>query len=242
LPTVNPADALRIRSHQPSRLEGFVDAAFAFSVSVLVISFGRVPASVPEMLHALRGLPAFAVSFLLIVRIWRAHFDWSRHYALQDDTARRLSLMLVFVVLIYIYPLRLLFSLLFAWISHGYLVDQPVGMQSAEELRAACEVYGLGFGSIAVLMALLYRHALRNAGEIGLSAIEVVATRSQMAIWGALVGIAALSVLSAALLPFHNDQPFIFTIPGALYGLIGIATALIRRHYARQQAELPAAA
>jgi len=238
----NPADVLRIRSHQPSRLEGFVDAAFAFSVSVLVISFGKVPASVPDMLHALRGLPAFAVSFLLIVRIWKSHYDWSRHYALQDGTSLRLSLLLVFVVLIYIYPLRLLFSLLFAWISQGYLVDQPVAIQNAEELRAAFEVYGLGFGSIAMLMALLHRHALRKAAEIGLSAPEIVATRMQVAIWTALVAIAALSVLSAALLPFRNDQPFVFTIPGTLYALIGIATTAIRRHYARQQALLPALA
>jgi hypothetical protein len=231
----SPADALRIRSHQPSRLESFVDAAFAFAVTVLVISFGKVPASVPEMLHALRGLPAFAVTFLLIVRIWKSHFDWSRHYALQDDTSLRLSLLLVFVVLIYIYPLRLLFSLLFAWISHGYLVDQPVSLQSVEELRVAFEVYGLGFGSIAALMALLYRHALRKAGAIGLSAGEIVATRMHVAIWGALVAIAGLSVLSAALLPFHNDQPFVFTIPGALYALIGLTSTVIRRHYARQQ-------
>ena len=117
--TIN--DVLRIRRHQPTRLEGFVDASFAFAVTVLVISFGHVPASVPEMLHALRGLPAFAVSFLLIARIWKAHRDWSRHYDIEDATSLRLSLLLVFVVLVFVYPLRLLFALFFAWIGHGFL-------------------------------------------------------------------------------------------------------------------------
>jgi len=58
---VNVNDVLRTRRHQPTRLEGFVDASFAFAVTLLVISIGHVPGSVAEMLHALRGLPAFAL-------------------------------------------------------------------------------------------------------------------------------------------------------------------------------------
>lgn len=230
--TIN--DVLRIRRHQPTRLEGFVDASFAFAVTMLVISFGHVPASVPEMLHALRGLPAFAASFLLIARIWMAHRDWSRHYDIEDTTSLRLSLLLVFVVLIFVYPLRLLFALFFVWISHGYLSDQDLSMQSVEELRAAFEVYGLGFGMIAGLIALLYRHALRESAAIALDAREVLATRMHVALWSALVGLAAMSTLSAALLPFQNTQPWVFTIPGMLYALSSVSATLIRQHYAQR--------
>jgi uncharacterized membrane protein len=226
-------DVLRIRRHEPTRLEGFVDASFAFAVTVLVISVGRIPASVPEMLHALRGLPAFAVSFLLIARIWKAHRDWSRQYDLEDATSVRLSLLLVFVVLVFVYPLRLLFALFFAWISDGFLVDQALSMQSVEELRSAFEVYGLGFGSIAGLIALLYRHALRHAAAIGLDAREVLATRMNTALWTSLAGLALLSTLSAALLPFRPDQPWVFTIPGMIYALSSVLTTAIRQRYAR---------
>ena len=231
---IDPTTAIRIRRHEPTRLEGFVDASFAFAVTVLVISIGHVPTSVPDMLQALRGVPAFALSFLSIVRIWKAHFDWSRQFGLDDEASRRLSLLLVFVVLLYVYPLRLLFSLFFAWVSHGYLVDQPLALQNLEELRAAFEVYGLGFGLIAGTIALLYRHALRQAATIGLDAREVLATRMHVAIWSALVVIAAISIGCAALLPFRSDQPFVFTLPGTVYALTGIATGAIRRRYGQR--------
>jgi uncharacterized membrane protein len=236
----SPDDVLCIRRHQPTRLEGFVDASFAFAVTLLVISIGHVPASVPEMLHALRGLPAFAASFLLIARIWLAHRDWSRHYDIENSASIRLSLLLVFVVLIFVYPLRLLFSLFFAWISHGYLVDQELVLRSSQELRMAFEVYGIGFGSIAALMALLYRHALRASDAIGLSLRERLATRMHVAVWIALIAIAAFSVLCAALLPFDDTQPLLATFPGFVYAFTGISATLIRRHYAARIAAVPA--
>lgn len=226
---------LHIRRHQPTRLEGFVDASFAFAVTLLVISIGRVPTKVADMLHALRGVPAFALCFLVIARIWKSHRDWSRYYDLDDPRALVLSLLLVFVVLVFVYPLRLLFALFFAWVSHGYLVDQPV-TASAEDLRAAFIVYGVGFAAIAALFALLYRHALGCAAAIGLDAREVIATRMHVVIWAAFVLLAIASLLCAALLPFRNDQPLVYTIPGMIYAVSGPVAALVRRRYARRLA------
>jgi hypothetical protein len=232
-PIARRGDPLRVRRHQPTRLEGFIDASFAFAVTLLMISFGRVPTSVPDMLQALRGLPAFAFSALLIARIWKSHRDWSRYYDIEDDTSLRLSLLLVLVVLTFVYPLRLLFSLLFAWISHGFLVDPPVALHSIEELRAAFEVYGLGFGAIGLLLALLYRHALRRSGDVGLDPHEIVATRMHVALWMAFAALAGLSTLAAALLPFRTGQPLLFALPGMIYALSSVVAPLIRRHYAK---------
>jgi len=115
-------------------------------------------------------------------------------------------------------------------------------MQNVEELRSAFEVYGLGFGTIAGLVALLYLHALREAAAIALDAREVLATRMHIALWSALAGLAAISTLSAALLPFRNNQPWVFTIPGMIYALSSVVTTLIRRHYAQRIGELAPAA
>jgi hypothetical protein len=237
---VRVSDVLRSRRHSPTRLEGFVDASFAFAVTLLAISIGHVPTTVDEMLQALRGLPAFALCFLAIARIWKSHRDWSRCYDLEDATAMNLSLLLVFVVLVYVYPLRLLFSLFFSWVSHGYLVDQPVGLHSVDELRIAFEVYGIGFGAISLLFALLYRHALRRAAAIGLDARELIATRMKVAIWTAFVGLAVLSILSAALLLFRDDQPLLFMVPGMVYALSGIVAGTIKRHFSHRLAALEA--
>lgn len=231
-------DVLRTRRHQPTRLEGFVDASFAFAVTLLVISIGHVPGSVPEMLHALRGLPAFAACFLAIARIWKSHRDWSRHYDLEDPAAQVLSLLLVFVVLVYVYPLRLLFALFFEWVSRGYLVDQPVQLSNVDELRSAFEVYGIGFCAISALFALLYRHALRLADVIGLDTRERIATQINVVVWTALVGVGLLSVLSAALLPFRHDQPWLLMVPGMVLALSGFVTGAIKRNGARRLAAL----
>ena len=48
-------DAMRVRRREPTRLEGFVDASFAFAVTLVVIAVVHVPAKVSEMMLALHG-------------------------------------------------------------------------------------------------------------------------------------------------------------------------------------------
>jgi len=76
--TTLDANGFRIRGGQPTRTDAFVDAAFAFAVTLLVIAIGHVPASVGDLVQALRGVPAFAASFFVIARFWQSHRHWSR--------------------------------------------------------------------------------------------------------------------------------------------------------------------
>ena len=50
---------VRLRGEQVTRLETFVDAAFAFAMTLLVVSFDAMPESFSELYDALRRLPAF---------------------------------------------------------------------------------------------------------------------------------------------------------------------------------------
>lgn len=234
-------DVLRIRRHQPTRLEGFVDAAFAFSLTLVVISIGHIPESVPEMLQALRGIPAFSVCFLLIARLWNSHRNWGRHYGIEDTTGLCLSLLLVFLVMLYVYPLRLLFSLLFAVVSHGWMIDHVTELQSLYELRAAYVVYGLGFAAISLVFVFLYRHALRLRVNLALGADEVLATRMHMTIWLCNALVALTSTLLAILLPGDDSSPMLLVVlPGNIYLLIFILLRWVRRYYLRRIATLRA--
>lgn len=231
---------MRIRRESPTRLEGFVDASFAFAITLVVIAIGRVPASVEEMLTALHGLPTFALCFLLLARLWSRHREWSRWYDLEDAVAVRLSLLLVFIVLIYVYPLRMLFAQMFIGLSGGRLGDGSVqALTRPQELRAAYVVFGLGLGAISLVFALLFGHALRRADSIGLSAAERAFTRMKIRIWAVQFATAALSIGLACWMPMQAI--WMLMVPGLVY-VAGMPIARVARiRFRREIAALGAA-
>ncbi|HST29033.1 MAG TPA: TMEM175 family protein [Rudaea sp.] len=236
--TKSISSSLHIRRHEPTRLEGFVDAAFAFAITLIVIAVGHVPDTVSDMLHALRDVPTFAVCFWLIARIWKSHRDFSRVYGLDDATTTWLSLLLVFVVLIYVYPLRILFGSMFASFGSGWLSTQDNAVHSYFELRAAFVVFGIGYAAIWCVFALLYRHALRLRAIIGLGTAEIEATRFQLAMNMAFAAVAVLSVTLAMTLPFAT-QPKTVGLPGFVYLLMSPIAIGLARHWRRRIDALP---
>lgn len=246
--TASLNDVMRVRRHQPTRLEGFVDASFAFAVTLVVISIGHVPNSVDDMLNALRGLPAFAACFLMIARIWLSHRDWSRHYDIEDSVGMMLSLILVFIVLIYVYPLRLLYALMFDSLSSGLLNDGIVTkVETAEQLSAGYIVFGLGLAAISLVFFLLFRHALTQSERIGLSVREILYTRMKMSKWWTQLLLCLGSILFAYWLPNYmaalaqqptSLQSLAFSIPGLIYLLNIVTGRRARRRYWRALADL----
>ena len=191
---------VRLRGLSPSRLDTITDSAFAFALTLLVISVGRLPANYGELLAALKDVPAFLAGFVAILAIWNGHRGWSRRYGLEDRTSLTLTLALVFLMLVYVYPLRMVASTFFAWVSGGRL---PGGFQLAgvDELAGLFVLYGLGFAVLAALLALLHWHALSLADELGLDALERLRTRQSVLSWSVLAATGAASALWALLLP-----------------------------------------
>jgi len=214
-------DGFRIRGAQPTRMDAFVDAAFAFAVTLLVVSIGHVPESAAELAQAMRGVPAFAASFLLLARLWLSHRAWSRRYGIEDRGSLVLSLALVFVVLVYVYPLRMVAQLLLYIASNGRLIEQTLVVRTLGDLRIVYATFGVGFGVVCAIFGLLYRHALSLAHAIGLSAAERVRTRRSIERYLIFVGVALLSLALAFLLPIEWATSGWYTAaPGLAYALI----------------------
>lgn len=229
----------RIRREQPTRVEGFVDAAFAFAVTLLVVSVGNVPTAVAQMMDDLRGVPAFLAGFLLIARFWQSHRQWSRRFGIEDDYSVRLSLALVFVILIFVYPLRMIAAIALAGFSGGWLHSGPAEIASVGELRELYVVFAVAYGVIVGLFALLYRHALACGEAIGLAARErrlvAIAVRRNLG----FLGIAVLSMALAWTLPMDAAHPLLFSLPGMIYALAWpLSTALARSARRVQTAEV----
>ena len=112
---------VRLRGLEVTRLDTFVDAAFAFVLTLLVISFDDIPSDYAEMLAAVKRIPGFAASFAVLMLFWLQHRRWSRRYGLENQSTLLYSLLLIFVMLVYVYPLRMIFEGMFSHLTGGYL-------------------------------------------------------------------------------------------------------------------------
>lgn len=193
-------NGFRMRGVQMTRIEVFVDAAFAFALTMLVVAGNDVPKDFSEMIVALKGVPTFAATFLMIVMFWSAHRGWSRRFGLEDTVVVWLSFAFVFVMLIFVYPLRMVFSSMFHFFSAGWLPSE-VTIETAWEMRLLFAVYGAGFFLLSLNVIALNAYALRMREALGLNAVEVHDTRAQINGWIGPAAIALLSVLIAVSVP-----------------------------------------
>ena len=228
-------DGFRQRGMDMTRLETFTDAAFAFAVTLLVVGGGDyVPVTFDEMLAAMQQVPAFAACFANIMFFWYAHHVWSRHYGLEDLRSSLLSMLLIFVVLIYIYPLKAIYSGAIEFFSGGYFPSffSLDAEDPASDLRVMFTIFGVGYSSLAAVMLMLYRHALGLGDSLRLSDLERYDTQSQIYAWIVNITIPLISIVLAQTLP--NNWLF---AAGMFYGSFGIVMPwlAIRRGKQREQ-------
>lgn len=239
-PDVIPADGFRDRGAQATRLEAFVDAAFAFALTLVVIAGNDIPASVDELVLAMKAVPAYAACFLLIMRCWSAHADWSRRYGLDDATSRRLSVLLVFLVLIFVYPMRMVFSSLFNALTVGYL---PTGftINSVADVPAMFIMFAVAFGLLGAVMTALNWHAWRQRDALSLSLHERAQTRFEIMNWGAVPVVAILSLVLALTIPARKESGVWLGMPGFVFFLLNLAPFLMSRLAERWRRAQPGA-
>ena len=221
------SDGFRLRGTDTTRLETFVDAAFAFAMTMVVISVSEIPRNYPELITALKGIPAFAASFALIMLFWSGHRSWSRRYGLEDGRSITLSLGLIFVMLVYVYPLKLMFSSFFSWLTGGWLPSQ-FGIAGNREMLGLFMIYGVGYGAMAGALALLHLQARSQGSRLGLDALERVRTEEQVASWS----VQALTGLASA--AFAGSMPEKLALwAGFVYCTLPISMPWITRRYQR---------
>ncbi len=223
------------RGHGVTRLEAFVDAAFAFAVTLLVISVERIPDSIEGLLQALKNVPAFAASFAMVAMFWYAHVRWSRRYRLGTVPATLLSLLLVFLVLVYVYPLRLLLGTFFGWITGGWLPMPLYDANGPRPLAFMFVFYGLAFASMSACIGGLYVLAWRARARLRLDGDAASNAAGEVASHAYFVMVGVLSVLAALLLG-ERSQPWQVALPGCVYFLLSF-TGLVHVRGQRWGAE-----
>ena len=210
-------NGFRQRGEAMTRLETFTDAAFAFAVTMLVIGGGdSIPVNFDEMAAAMKQVPAFAASFANILLFWYAHHVWSRRYDLDDFGAALWSFALVFVVLVFIYPLKALYSGAFHGFSDGYF-ETYFAFKSADDIRTMFIIFGTAYIALSGVIVMLNRHALSKKEELRLNELEAYETVSTLRHWFINMVVPGISIVLALNLP---DEWI--GIAGWVYGSFGI--------------------
>ena len=163
-------------ARQSTRLEAFTDAAFAFSLTLLVIAGDNVPTSFEEFMLALKSIPAFIASAALLLMFWYSHMRWSQRYCVCDTPTILLTSALVCTVMVFVYPLRIVFGSLFHWISGGFFQLPMTGI-GLHAINSLFVIYAVGFIAMCSWQTLLYQHALRKAAELQLDAVDQLEAR-----------------------------------------------------------------
>lgn len=212
-----------LRGENMTRIETFVDAAFAFAFTMLVISIDEIPDTVPELLTLSQDIPAFVVSATIIGAIWAAHTVWSRTFGLQDGVTLSLSLGLVMLVLIFVYPIKLMVQLSISYLSGG-LLQQNLQIMTLADVVNLFIYFALGLLALSLILIALYQNSLRRRAQLVLSPYEVAFCKLACVTWAVVGATALLSCLAA---PFLGEDRISWS--GLVYFSLWITLPLARR-------------
>ena len=88
----------------------------------------EVPRTFTELTAAMRGFVPFAISFTFLVWIWFQHARFFRRFRMDDAGAVAINGVLLFVIVFYVYPMKFLWNMLFAfWTRAPRTVPGPEG-------------------------------------------------------------------------------------------------------------------
>lgn len=213
------------RRAEATRLEAFSDAVFAFALTLLVVSL-EVPRTYEELVAALHNFIAFAITFAALVWIWYQHNVFFRRYGLNDGIMITLNSALLFVVLLYVYPLKFLSQ---------FLIDQLLGASastprmSSDQLPGLVIIYGLGFVSVFLALFLMYLYAYSRRHYLGLTPLELHDTRYEMQVTLINMGTGLASIAVAAIGGAAGAAGLVYFALGPIRAIHGAMSGRRRR-------------
>src|SRR5213083_282010 len=194
----------RLRGMEMTRLETFIDAAFAFAISMLVIAAQQIPDNIQTLLAAFKNVPTFVCCIAVLGIYWRGHWLWSRRYGLEDGASILISWALIVTLLLFIYPLKAIFRAMRHLISSGQ-VGQPFSLHTTEaQARTIFAIYALGLIAISAEILLLNLRAWQLHEPLRLNARERLMTRGELTGWSIPVSMGLVSLAFSFTLPIEK--------------------------------------
>ncbi len=215
-----------------TRIETFVDAAFAFAFTMLVISIDQIPQSPIELLELSKDIPAFVLSASLLGWIWVGHSHWSRTFGLQDPMTVFLSLSLVVLVLIFVYPIKLMVQATVVYATDDMfatgLFDN--GGWDNNSVASLFVYFSFGLLVLSIIIISLYWNALRFKHQLVLSEYEIYYCKHATIPW-LVVAITALCSSGLAIFVPAPNTVIAGNIYFSLFFTIYLAEYVFKRFY-----------
>jgi uncharacterized membrane protein len=209
----------RYRGTEPGRLENFSDACFALAITLLLISTSP-PTTFEQVRRFVWELIPFSMCIALLMLIWHEHFVFFFRYGLRNGPIIVLNSMFLIITLFYVYPLKFLTRTVLLPLTYlsgeTEMFNDMATMIGGRDWGALMTIYGLGAAAVFIVLAMMYRYALKHRDELELSEIEVFDTRIkiQSNLLQALV-----PLISATTAMILYTKPWVAAVAGPLYFL-----------------------
>ncbi len=185
--------------HSKNRLEAVSDGVFAFAATLMVVNIGS-SATFTSFKDELPNFISFAVSFFVMMAIWKVHYNFFRRTNYIDNWIIALNMILLFTVLFYIFPVR---SLLITGFGEERI--------SVDEFSNIFQLYSIGFSLMFVCFHLMYLRAFKKEKGKNLKLLFYARHFFIFVIVG---------VISFLLAKFQVGLKF--GLPGFVYAILGI--------------------
>jgi uncharacterized membrane protein len=199
-----------------SRIEGFSDAVFGFALTLLVASL-EVPPDFEALKQTLRGFLPFALTFALISWIWYLHYSFFRQFGLEDRLTIVLNSVLLFVVLFFVYPLKVMANNL---VGMGHSTFQSLTEYDNRFLMVS---YSAGVIAVFLVFFLMYWNAYRQRKELELTPADLydIGTSLRAHASSTLLGMASVILAVTVPMKFLGLAGLIYALEGPLQGANG---------------------
>ena len=220
-------DGIRVRGLEVTRMEGLTDAMFGFAITLLIVSL-EPPTSYDQLVKLMLSFPAFGVTFLLMMFIWYWHYRFFRQYGLNTGKVIWVNAVLMFVVLLFVFPLKFFATIVidYIFLERWFGIDMPDQLdRTGLNYPVLHTIYATGFAAVFYCFALLYRLALKAREELGLTDEEAASTRMHIGIYVIVATVPLLTIpivwLPTPLAPMYAGMSNFFTWPAtSLYARI----------------------
>lgn len=141
--------------HSKNRLEALSDGVFAFAATLMVVNVG-VTTDIISFKDELPNLISFAVSFFVMMAIWKVHYNFFRRTNYIDNWIIALNMVLLFTVLFYVFPVK-------------SLLNTALGGKkiTIDQLSNIFQMYSIGFLLIFLCVYLMYLRAFKKDRKEG---------------------------------------------------------------------------